>query len=109
MTRDYFGWFVRYHVDLDGIIAAFPEIDGRLDDFPPLPNYNEFSSLAIIREANDEESSMLPHTPSKAVRCNLNYNTFSPAREIMETHLEGKLKLEWLHPYHYMETLAHFE
>lgn len=36
MKRDYLGRFVRYRVDLDGIIAAFPEIDVRLDRCLPI-------------------------------------------------------------------------
>lgn len=67
MKRDYLGRFVRYHVDLDGIIAAFPEIDVRLDDFPPLPNYNKYSIVGIIQEANDEELYTVLRIPSKAV------------------------------------------
>lgn len=72
-------------------------MDVRLDDFPPLPNYNEYSILGIIQEANDEESCTVLCIPSKVVRYNLNDITFSkicdfnPAREDMETHLDGKL------------------
>ncbi|KAK9178438.1 hypothetical protein WN943_027628 [Citrus x changshan-huyou] len=56
MKRDYSGWFVKYHVDLDALIDAFPEIDASLDDFQQPSAYNEYSILGIIREANDEES-----------------------------------------------------
>ncbi|KAH9648011.1 F-box protein [Citrus sinensis] len=111
MKRDYSGWFVKYHVDLDALIDAFPEIDASLDDFQQPSAYNEYSILGIIREANDEEPYMVLHIPGKAIRYNLNDKTFTkicdfdPGHEVING---SQLKFEWSHAYHYMETLAPF-
>ncbi|KAH9678706.1 F-box protein [Citrus sinensis] len=111
MKRDYSGWFVKYHVNLDALINAFPEIDASLDDFQQPSAYHEYSILGIIREANDEQSYMVLHIRGKAIRYNLNDKTFTkicdfdPGHEVING---SQLKFEWSHAYHYIEILAPF-
>ncbi|KAK9181427.1 hypothetical protein WN944_024564 [Citrus x changshan-huyou] len=111
MKRDYSGWFVKYHVNLDALINAFPEIDASLDDFQQPSAYHEYSILGIIREANDEQSYMVLHIRGKAIRYNLNDKTFTkicdfdPGHEVING---SQLKFEWSHASHYIEILAPF-
>lgn len=115
MQRDYSGYFVKYRVDLDVIIAAFPEMDVPSDEDDFLFFYAfdcyKYSILGIIREANDEESYMVLHIPGKVIRYKLNDKTFTKICDFHPGHedVEGsQLEFTGLHAYHYMETLARF-
>lgn len=113
MQRDYSACFVKYRVDLDAIIAAFPEMDVRSGDFPFLELFScyKYSILGIIREANDEESYMVLHVPGKVIRYKLNDKTFTKICDFHPGHeyVEGsQLEFKRLHAYPYMETLARF-
>ncbi|KAH9678591.1 F-box protein [Citrus sinensis] len=115
MQRDYSGYFVKYRVDLDVIIAAFPEMDVPSDEDDFLFFYAfdcyKYSILGIIREANDEESYMVLHIPGKVIRYKLNDKTFTKICDFHPGHedVEGsQLEFTRLHAYHYMETLARF-
>ncbi|XP_059635774.1 F-box protein At5g07610-like [Cornus florida] len=50
IERDYSKWFVKYRVDLVGIVNAFPEMDA-------------YSILNLVREEDEDESSLLLHVP----------------------------------------------
>ncbi|KAF5932787.1 hypothetical protein HYC85_028958 [Camellia sinensis] len=65
--RDYCGWFVKYRVDIDAILNAFPEmIRSSLD--PSDLHYYQLVILDLIREENDEESFLVLHIPGKVIR-----------------------------------------
>ncbi|KAG5551486.1 hypothetical protein RHGRI_009794 [Rhododendron griersonianum] len=72
MENDYSGWFVKYHVDLDGFVAAFPAVvRSYLDPLTTVRReYYAFSILGVIRrEENEDESLLLLNVPDKIVRC----------------------------------------
>ncbi|XVF49414.1 hypothetical protein PTKIN_Ptkin04bG0010000 [Pterospermum kingtungense] len=75
VESDYSGWFVKYHIDLDPVTVAFPEMVRTCDD-PMGLHYYVFSVLCIVREANDEDSYMVLEIPDKAVRYNLKDGSF---------------------------------
>ncbi|KAF7811480.1 F-box protein [Senna tora] len=54
MKRDYSGWFVKYHVDLNTVSIAFPEIIR--EDLPRNRwNYCTFSILSVIRSKPSQQ------------------------------------------------------
>ncbi|KAK3221139.1 hypothetical protein Dsin_015109 [Dipteronia sinensis] len=65
MKRDYSGWFLKYHVDLEAIAISFPDMITICVD-PPDLHYYKFAILGIIREADDGESYLVLHIPGKA-------------------------------------------
>ncbi|TXG70582.1 hypothetical protein EZV62_005517 [Acer yangbiense] len=113
MKRDYSGWFLKYHVDLEAIAISFPDMITICVD-PPDLHYYKFVILGIIREADDGESYMVLHIPGKAIRYNLHDKTFikifdfSPGREDVENICNpGYLRFNWYDDaYQYIETLA---
>ncbi|KAM0966876.1 hypothetical protein ACFX13_022894 [Malus domestica] len=107
MGRDYSGWFVKYHVDLDTITAKFPEMvpQHNLDDPSEENWYYEFVVLFLVREENEEETAMFLYIPCKVISYNLLDRTCKTACELT---LKGKrsLQIGWRDTYHCMETLA---
>ncbi|XVF11277.1 hypothetical protein REPUB_Repub08aG0013000 [Reevesia pubescens] len=67
IESDYSGWFVKYHIDLDPLTVAFPRII-RTYYNPSDLNYYVLYVLRIVKEANDEESYMVLHSPDKAIQ-----------------------------------------
>ncbi|OMO52212.1 hypothetical protein COLO4_37351 [Corchorus olitorius] len=70
LQNDYSSWFVKYHVDLEAISAAFPGMMIRN------PSGYVFSILSVVREAVDEESYLVLHIPGMAIHYNLKYGIF---------------------------------
>ncbi|TYG60248.1 hypothetical protein ES288_D07G053000v1 [Gossypium darwinii] len=75
VESDYSGWFVKYNINLDPLIVAYPGMVRTYWD-PSDLNYYAFSIFYIVREANDEESYMLLHIPEKAIRYSLKDGSF---------------------------------
>ncbi|KAB2614458.1 F-box protein [Pyrus ussuriensis x Pyrus communis] len=73
MGRDYSGWFVKYHVDLDTITAKFPKMvpQHNIDDPSEENWYYEFVVLFLVREENEEETAMFLYIPCKVISYNL--------------------------------------
>ncbi|TXG70580.1 hypothetical protein EZV62_005515 [Acer yangbiense] len=95
MEADYSGWFVKYHVNLNSIKIAFPEMITTL-----FHRYN-IAILAIIREADDGESYMVLQIPGKVIRYNLNDKTFN----MINGFSPGTI-CNCFDAYHYIETVA---
>ncbi|KAH7845352.1 hypothetical protein Vadar_001026 [Vaccinium darrowii] len=69
MASDYSGWFVKYHVGLDGVVAAFPAI---VHSYPEpfttfCQDYYAFSMLSVIREEKEDQSLLLLNVSNKVV------------------------------------------
>ncbi|MBA0785855.1 hypothetical protein Gotri_028072 [Gossypium trilobum] len=75
VESDYSGWFVKYNINLDPLIVAYPGMVRTYWD-PSDLNYYAFSIFYIVREANDEESYMVLHIPEKAIRYSLKDGSF---------------------------------
>ncbi|KAK2653404.1 hypothetical protein Ddye_013260 [Dipteronia dyeriana] len=120
METDYSRWFMKYQVDLNSIIIAFPRMIARGLN-PSDRYYYKLVVLSIIREVDDGESYMVLQIPNKAIRYNLNNKTFNkifdfpsrregveshPASQDFECHL-GRMIHNWFaHPYQHIETLV---
>ncbi|KAL9409365.1 hypothetical protein AB3S75_047706 [Citrus x aurantiifolia] len=109
MRTDYSGWFVKYHVDLGGVTAAFPEMIRTYRD-PQDLDYYEYSILGVVREENDDDSYMLLHLPNKVVHYDLKDNTL---KEVLDVASNGSqavdassLQYRWFGAFQYHRSLA---
>ncbi|XP_028073846.1 F-box protein At5g07610-like [Camellia sinensis] len=68
IEKDYSGWFVKYHVDLDQVSHAFPEIreNGKCS----------FSIVRIENNDDDDKSFLVLHIENKVIRYNLEEKTY---------------------------------
>lgn len=110
IERDYSGWYVKYRVDINRVLRAFPEMIRRYLD-PLDMDYYGFSILCVVREEADEESSLVLHIPGKALRFNVKDGSFSQicdfATDRIGMQVESPLDFGWFDSYHYVETLSY--
>ncbi|XP_062019114.1 F-box protein At5g07610-like [Rosa rugosa] len=103
MERDYSGWFVKYHVDLNPLFTA-------------LPSSNDSVILCLSQEKekhNEEDSSadLLLHMPGKVISYNLRNKTFKTsvvesANEKLFFDIDSRFFCSEVVMYPYMESLA---
>ncbi|XP_059636872.1 F-box protein At5g07610-like isoform X1 [Cornus florida] len=107
MERDYSKWFVKYRVDLVGIVNAFPEMDRSHLDTRCI-NYYAYSILSLVREDHEDESALLVHIPGKVLSYNFKDNTFKELHSFApgKIHKRGSLQFGCFDAYIYVETLA---
>ncbi|KAL6227137.1 hypothetical protein ACLB2K_001096 [Fragaria x ananassa] len=105
MERDYSGWFVKYHVDLNPLGAAFPGLD-----------WNAFVVLGLFPENGVEEDNsthLLLHLPGKIISYNLRNETFKTSVELAHEKLYlafgDNHGIQDYVTFPYMETLACYE
>ncbi|XP_004305299.1 PREDICTED: F-box protein At5g07610-like [Fragaria vesca subsp. vesca] len=102
MEKDYSGWFVKYQVDLNPLVAAFPGQD-----------CNVFVVLCLFQEeetdygVEDTSTHLLLHLSGKVISYNLRSKTFRTSVELVnkELALGNHLYLEDV-VFPYMETLT---
>lgn len=120
MENDYSGWFVKYHVDLDGFVAAFPAVVRSYLD--PLTTvcleYYAFSILGVIRrEENEDESLLLLNVPDKIVSYSLKDGTLKELLDLLPDDERYVIRLSGssnvcgprytnFNVFHYTESLA---
>ncbi|KAH7842919.1 hypothetical protein Vadar_010640 [Vaccinium darrowii] len=92
MERDYSGWFVKYHVDLGGVVPGFPVI--------------AHSILGVIRQENEDESFLLLNVPGKVVSYNLKDGTL---KELLNLAPEEKIGVRRAPPFRYYDTYQYIE
>ncbi|KAH7857282.1 hypothetical protein Vadar_010884 [Vaccinium darrowii] len=78
MESDYSGWFVKYNIDLDGLVAEFPAIVHRSPK-PFAPDWYAFSVLGVVREENEDESLLLLSLLDEVVSCSFKDGYFDGA------------------------------
>ncbi|CAL5343819.1 unnamed protein product [Camellia sinensis] len=102
MERDYSGWSVKYHVDLDPVGIAFPEMMHLID----LDDYS-YVVLTIVRGEKDEDSFMVLHVPGKVIRYNLVDRTFRKICDVdYEGVQDGSLRYSWYDAFQYIESTS---
>ncbi|XP_040996612.1 F-box protein At5g07610 isoform X1 [Juglans microcarpa x Juglans regia] len=106
MASDYSGWFVKDEVDLDGIVAAYPEMVRNFLD-PCDSCYVAFVIVFVVRN-EEEEAELLLHVPGKILSYNLREKSFNKCCELTPYSNESSSSLQfgWLDAYQYMESLA---
>ncbi|KAJ4832654.1 hypothetical protein Tsubulata_043343 [Turnera subulata] len=111
MEKDCSCWFVKYRVDLDAIVSAFPRMARSYSD-PSDLNHYVFDILSVEREAKDDESHILLHVPCAIVSYNLKKKTFkkicdfaSQSVDVMGTVFEGSFRMfRWWGLYKFVES-----
>lgn len=109
LASDYSKWNVKYHVDLDGITTAFPEVVRQYPDPCDLNfNYYAFLLLFIIQHENECDSSLLLHVPGKIVSYNFKDSSFNKICDLLpsENNGKGSPQYGWLDAYQYIATLS---
>ncbi|KAL6136148.1 hypothetical protein ACLB2K_061449 [Fragaria x ananassa] len=98
MGRDYSGWFVKYKVDLEPFLAAFP-----------LFIYGRFVVLFLDRDENEQEesSSLLLHTFGKLISYNLKSKTSRVLEGPPMAEVDESLFPVQASNFRYVETLAY--
>ncbi|XP_019200197.1 PREDICTED: F-box protein At5g07610-like [Ipomoea nil] len=110
MERDYSGWFVKYQVDIENVMNAFPEsISKNLEISDKF--YYKFLTASIVRyEENDEEdedSFLVLSVPGKVLRYNFSDNSFAVLRDFGCDELFGNsLMLGWFDCFQYIESFS---
>ncbi|KAL5569849.1 hypothetical protein UlMin_026424 [Ulmus minor] len=109
IEKDYSGWFLKYRVDIGGVVAAFPEMIRRNLD-PSDMDYYGFSILCLVREEVDDESFLVLHVPGKAIRFRIKDGIFSKLCEFgadrIGMEVESAMDFGWFDAFQYIETLA---
>ncbi|XP_042058918.1 F-box protein At5g07610-like [Salvia splendens] len=75
MKRDYSEWFVKYKVDLRGVVASYPEMKQEKYDTEDVDVY-VISFFSVIRGEKEEDSFFVFHIPGRVVRYDLACQTF---------------------------------
>ncbi|KAH7848019.1 hypothetical protein Vadar_032894 [Vaccinium darrowii] len=95
MESDYSGWFVKYHVDLDCVVAAFPAI---VHSYPEpfttyFREYYAFSILSIIREEKEDESVLLLNVSDKVVSYSFKGGTLTDLLDVVPEKIDERYML----------------
>lgn len=73
MLNDYSGWFLKYRVELDELLNAYPQmiqtikVIGR-DQDPSIPQLYNYSVLDVVRGEEDDETFMAIFIPGKIIK-----------------------------------------
>ncbi|XP_012084459.1 F-box protein At5g07610 [Jatropha curcas] len=110
MEKDYSGWIVKYRIDLDGIVRAFPGmIRSYLD--PSALNYYVFQIMYIVKGERDEDeeddgSYLVLHIPTKIIRYNLKDKSFKKLCDFNPYEQEDASYMIHYGAYEYIQSLA---
>ncbi|KAK6945203.1 F-box domain [Dillenia turbinata] len=103
MESDYSTWFVKYKVDLDYVVSSFPMIMRRNRNDPSDLDFYAFFILCVVREENEESSSLVLNVPGKIISYNFKDKSF---RQICDLGVKGSIDFGWFDVYQYFETLS---
>ncbi|KAA8541520.1 hypothetical protein F0562_022672 [Nyssa sinensis] len=100
MNRDYSGWFVKYHVNLNEVAGEYPAM--LRENVQEIHRF-VFSIMHMIHRGvgKKEETLMVLHIPGKFISYNLMDQTFKDLRDISDDLLSLGLEYSWegVHPY----------
>lgn len=108
MSKDYSSWFVRYTVDLRGVVDNFPEMILNCFDTISSPSYAFVVVSLVQQDHGEEEPSLLLHIPGKIISYNLRDKTFKKMCDFSIHGPETRVSYQFalLDCYQYIETLA---
>ncbi|GLT98336.1 hypothetical protein SLE2022_158450 [Rubroshorea leprosula] len=99
MQKDCSGWFAKYSLEVDAILAAFP-----IDDHPVLilpHKLHLLISMLSLVEVKNEGLNLVMHIPGKVVSYCFKDNTF---KKLLDLHFT--LPVSWFNAFKYVETLS---
>ncbi|KAL4557170.1 hypothetical protein LXL04_035342 [Taraxacum kok-saghyz] len=103
MLNDHSGWVLKYRVELDELINAYPEMIGnRLD--PSNPQYYEFEVFDVVRGEEEDETFMVIRIPGRIIRYNVADKSFKQISD--QIYLYGRIGDVLVH--RYIESLVSF-
>lgn len=106
MERDYSGWFVKYHVDLEGVRDAFPEMMS-LNFHPVDLHFYNFYILEVIQGNEENDSVLVLGIPGKAISYNLVDGSFTTLYEFTPDIIRGRPSPPIFYEcYHYIESFS---
>ncbi|EEF51602.1 hypothetical protein RCOM_1501190 [Ricinus communis] len=110
LAKDYSGWFVKYRIELEEVIIAFPEMI-KTQFEPTVLNYYAYEIWCIVRGESDENSYMVLHMPAKIIRYNLKGKSFKklcdfPPDSGATGFHEDAMNFRWGNAYTYIRSLA---
>lgn len=106
MERDYSGWSVKYCVNLESVVSAFPGMIRPYLD-PSELNYYAFQVIGIEREETHKWEYLVLHIPAKFIRYNLKDGSFRKLCDFAPNYKpEDAYTFGHCHAYKYIESLA---
>ncbi|KAK9286931.1 hypothetical protein L1049_015339 [Liquidambar formosana] len=95
-------WFIRYHVNLDAVIAAFQGIAWNL-------RFLKFSVLCVARAEKEEESTLVLFVAGKAISFSLNNDISKKLCDLVPCDKNEQYALDYQcwDTFQYIETLFH--
>ncbi|GKA35969.1 F-box protein-like protein [Tanacetum coccineum] len=104
MLSDHSGWFVKYLVELDDLVTAYPKLI-HIYQQPSRPQYYEYEVLDVIRGEKEEDTFMMLKISKKIIRYNILDKSFEQIFDLTDT-VHGKIGPWDVH--RYTKTLASF-
>ncbi|XWS47700.1 hypothetical protein CRYUN_Cryun13aG0006600 [Craigia yunnanensis] len=104
MEKDFSRWFIKYQVDLNALISAYPEMTSCYSH-PSDWDYHAFRVLAVVCKES-EGSFMVLHIPGKAISYSFKDKAFTLLHDFAPgcTDIEGCTTFECDDAYPYIET-----
>ncbi|XWS51568.1 hypothetical protein CRYUN_Cryun12cG0187900 [Craigia yunnanensis] len=106
MEKDFSKWFVKYQVDLNALISAYPEMT-HSNSHPSEWDYHAFRVLAVVCK-EIKGSFMVLHIPGKAISYSFKDKTSTLLHDFAPgcTDIEGCTTFKFDDAYPYIETFA---
>lgn len=104
MKREYSGWDVKYRVNLEGVVSAFPGMIRSYLDHYAL-NYYIFQIQSIIMGESDDEDYMLLHIPALFLKYNFKDGSFKKLCDF-DPFCKDASNFVYCNAYEYIESLA---
>ncbi|KAL4557172.1 hypothetical protein LXL04_035344 [Taraxacum kok-saghyz] len=107
MLNDHSGWFLKYRVELDEFVNAYPEMINSYQD-PSSPRYYEFEVFDVVRGKEDDETFVVIKVPGKIIRYNIVDKSFKRLFDLINVHDISYGRIGHLDVHRYIENLASF-
>ncbi|CAI9302296.1 unnamed protein product [Lactuca saligna] len=107
MLNDHSGWFLKYAVELDELLHAYPQMINSYQD-PSSPRYYEFELFDVVRGEEEDETFMVIKIPGKIIRYNVVYKSFKQIFDLSHLHDISYGRIGHSDVHRYIENLASF-
>lgn len=104
MSSYHSGWFIKYQVEFDELLVAYPEMISKYQH-PSRPRSYEFNVLDVVRGGLEEDTFMVMWVPGKIIRYNVVDKSF---KQIFNTANAFYGSTRFFVSHRYTETLTSF-